>query len=87
MMNDRLRISHLTFDGAATYQIRVSGHLESNWRDRMAGMSVRRFGSENEPGITMLEGELIDQAALAGLLMMLYEMHLPVLSVECLSVG
>ncbi len=35
--------------------------------------------------MTLLEGELLDQAALAGVLTTLYELHLPVLSVECLS--
>ena len=42
---------------------------------------------QDEPAITILEGELVDQAALAGVLITLYEHHLPVLSVECLSAG
>ena len=86
-MKDKLRVSHLTFDGSATYQILVGGHVEANWSDWMEGMSVRRLPNEDGPAITLLEGELIDQAALAGLLNTLYEMHLVVLSVECSSVS
>ena len=86
-MKDKLRVSHLTFDGSATYQIWVGGHVEANWSDWMEGMSVRRLRNEDGPAITLLEGELIDQAALAGLLNALYEMHLVVLAVECSSVS
>jgi hypothetical protein len=35
--------------------------------------------------VTVLEGWLPDQAALAGVLNTLYELHLPLLSVEILS--
>ena len=86
-MKDKLHVSHLTFDGAAIYQIWVGGHVASNWSDRMEGMSVRQPANGNGPVVTMLEGTLIDQAALAGLLNTLYEMHLVVLSVECVSVS
>ena len=34
---------------------------------------------------TVLVGRLRDQAALSGVLNILYELHLPVLSVECLE--
>ena len=39
------------------------------------------------PPLTTLTGNLQDQASLAGVLRTLYEMHLPVLSVECLNAG
>jgi hypothetical protein len=86
-MKDKLHVSHLTFDGSATYQIWVGGHVESKWSDWMEGMTVHRPQQDNGPAITLLEGELIDQAALAGLLNTLYEMHLVVLSVECVNVS
>ncbi len=40
---------------------------------------------EGKPCETMLEGVLSDQAALAGVLNTLYELHLTVLSVERLE--
>ncbi len=36
--------------------------------------------------VTILEGELSDQAALAGVLNTLYELHLPLLSVKRLDI-
>jgi hypothetical protein len=47
-------------------------------------MSVRLVAQPGEPPVTVLEGELLDQAALVGVLNSLYGMHLPVLSVQCL---
>jgi hypothetical protein len=78
---------HLTFDSAATYRIRVSGRIAPNRSDWFQGMAIQRLSHSREPAVTLLEGELLDQAALAGVLTTLYELHLPVLSVECLSAG
>ncbi len=78
---------HLTFDSAATYRIRVSGRIAPNRSDWFQGMTIRRLSRGKESAVTLLEGELLDQAALAGVLSTLYDLHLPVLSVECLSAG
>ncbi len=48
-------------------------------------MTVTEHESEAEPPMSTLLGELVDQAALAGVLNTLYELHLPVISVELLS--
>jgi len=50
-------------------------------------MSIRVVTPEDGPPTTLLVGELIDQAALVGVLNTLYEWHLPVLSVERLPAG
>jgi hypothetical protein len=50
-------------------------------------MSIWPHPEEGRPALTVLEGELTDQAALVGVLNSLYEMHLAVLSVECLRAG
>ncbi len=73
---------HLLFDSPATYQIRVCGQIPASRADWLGDMSICLVMSESEPAITVLEGELSDQAALAGVLNTLYEWHLPVLSVE-----
>ena len=75
----------LTFDDPATYQIRVQGRLKASWSDRLEGMMISVAGSDGGPFVTTLEGELLDQAALAGVLNTLYELHLPVLEVKRLS--
>ena len=84
-MKSNSSLGHLTFDSPAVYRIRVCGQIAPRWSDRLEGMSIRPVAYEGEPVVTMLEGELMDQAALAGVLNTLYGMHLPVLSVECLD--
>lgn len=74
----------LTFDGPAIYRIQVRGRVPARWWPRLGGMSIVVKTSAG-PLTTALTGELEDQASLAGVLRTLYELHLPVLSVECLS--
>ena len=69
----------------APYRIRVQGHLDESWSDRLGGMVITRAFAENNEPITILVGSLIDQSALSGVLNALYELHLPVLSVELID--
>lgn len=73
------------FDNPASYQIIVQGQIDPTWSDRFEGMLIYLSRVEGEPCLTMLVGELTDQAALAGVLMTLYELHLTVLAVKRLS--
>jgi hypothetical protein len=75
----------LTFDRAATYRIRVRGIVTHSWSARLLGMNIHRDLRDNGPPMTILQGELPDQAALLGVLVALHELHLPVLSVRCLA--
>jgi hypothetical protein len=76
--------NQIAFDNPALYRICVRGLLEESWAERME-MSISWIRQENGPTITILEGELRDQAALAGILHTLYNLHLSLLSLECLS--
>ena len=75
----------IPFDRPAIYQISVQGRIDPTWSDRLAGMALRLTTQDGCPPVTTLDGELSDQAALLGVLNSLYELHLPVLSVICLS--
>ena len=75
------------FDSSATYRIGVQGRIPVRWCDRLQGMAITECSSEAGPPVTTLAGELPDQAALAGVLNTLYDLHLTVLSVERLSAG
>ena len=46
------------------YQIRVNGHLSSQWQDWFEGLTI----TLEEDGDTLLAGPVVDQAALYGLL-------------------
>ncbi len=83
-MNARIT-NQLTFDSPAMYEIRVLGSLAAAWSDRLEGMSISVAPQPAEPAVTVLTGALLDQAALAGVLTTLYELHLPVLFVQCLN--
>jgi hypothetical protein len=66
----------------ATYRVRVQGRLDSRWADRLGGMAITADTAADKPSVTILVGYMADQAALSGVLNTLYELHLPLLSVE-----
>lgn len=72
--------STLKMDAPAIYQIEVLGNLANNWQDNLSGMNITSFNQGGD--VTTLVGMLRDQAALAGVLHTLYELHLPVLLVK-----
>jgi hypothetical protein len=87
-MNKIPRRDPLPFDSPASYQIVVQGGLDATWSDRLEGMKICRAAETRDLQVTTsLEGELSDQAALAGVLNTLYELHLPVISVKRMSSG
>jgi hypothetical protein len=75
----------LTMHGPAYYKIVVHGSLNHSWSSRLGGMSISKNKYSNKEVESILIGQLLDQAALSGVLNALYEMHLPVISVELLD--
>jgi hypothetical protein len=67
-----------------TYRIRVRGHIGQSWSDRFDGMAISTSAPTEGPVVTTLLGDLPDQAALMGVINFLYDLRLPVLSVEWL---
>ena len=63
------------------YQIRLKGHLDAQWTDWFAGLTI----SLQENGDTLLTGPVVDQAALHGLLKKIRDLGLPLISVICLD--
>ena len=57
------------------------------WSDRLGGLAITsREDAEFGGPVTTLEGRVLDQAALLGILNTIYEHRLPLISVECLAV-
>lgn len=75
----------LTVDKPATYCIRVVGYLDQSWSNRLGGMTITVSSGADKKKVSTLSGAMIDQAALFGVLKALYDMRLPLLSVECLQ--
>jgi len=59
------------------YQIRLKGHLGSQWTDWFGGLAI----TLEEDGDTLLTGPVIDQAALHGLLRKVRDLGMPLVSV------
>jgi hypothetical protein len=63
--------------GAGRYEIRLKGHLGPRWAARFEGMTL----TTRPDGTTLIEGAVVDQAALHGLLSRLRDLGIPLLSV------
>ena len=59
------------------YQIRVKGHLGSQWQDWFGGLTV----TLEDNGETLLTGPVVDQAALHGLIKKVRDLGMPLVSV------
>jgi hypothetical protein len=60
------------------YQIRIEGHLGSQWTDWFEGLTI----TLEEDGDTLLTGPVVDQPALHGLLKKVRDLGIPLLSVN-----
>lgn len=68
-------------DTPGRYEIRVKGHLAARWATRFDGMTL----TATSEGTTVLEGLVVDQAALHGLLRKVRDLGLPLISVTHLD--
>ena len=73
--------AQLALHTPASYRICVKGQLDQSMVDYLQGLAIIEDGNES---LTTLSGKLPDQAALLGVLNSLYNMALPIVSVECL---
>ena len=73
-------------DRPAFYRIQVQGSLGEHWSESMGGLSISVSG-ERELPVTTLSGEVLDQAALLGVLNGLFGMGFTLLSVEYQSLS
>ncbi len=65
----------------AAYEIRVKGHLDERWSDWFDGLRITNL----ENGEAVLSGDIVDQAALHGVLTKVRDLSLPLVAVR--SVG
>ena len=84
-MTTENNVDYPTMSGPAIYRIRVRGRLGVDLSERLEGMRIENLARDNGKTESVLEGRLLDQAALAGVLNKLYELHLPVMAVDCLG--
>ena len=73
------------FSDPGNYRIEVQGHLRPDWSDRFGAMRISSPPPKADSTVTVLQGHVSDQAELVGILNTLYELHLPLLSVQHLG--
>jgi hypothetical protein len=74
-----------TFDRPGKYRIRVQGFLHESLSERLGGLHITTSTLMDQGPVTVLVGQLRDQAELTGVLNALYQRHLTLLSVEHLN--
>jgi hypothetical protein len=77
MMSDE-RKSERDPDQPKIFQIRIQGHLSQQWTDWFEGLSI----TLEEDGNTLLNGPVVDQSALHGILKKIRNLGMPLLSVN-----
>jgi hypothetical protein len=70
-----------TRNEAALYEIRLQGHLDSRWATWFDGLTL----THESDGTTTIHGQIVDQAALHGLLQKVRDLGVPLISVIHLS--
>jgi hypothetical protein len=76
---------HSSMFEPATYRIVILGTLDKQWSDYCGGMMIEHQSFLNQYPMTILTGQLTDQAALVGVINSLYDMVCPIISVECVE--
>ncbi len=72
---------HIRLDQPGFYTIQVQGIISQHWVSLFDCMQISVAG-EDGYAVTTLEGELVDQAALQGMLQQLYTLGLVLLSIH-----
>ncbi len=68
---------------STVYQIRIKGHLGSQWTDWFGGLTI----TLEDNGDTLLTGPVVDQAALHGLLKKVRDLGMPLVSISPVAPG
>ncbi len=61
----------------SAYEIRLKGHLDARWAGWFDGLTL----THESDGTTVIQGPVVDQAALHGLLQRVRDLGLPLVSV------
>ncbi len=77
MERNRPMTNRLNWHGRAGYLIKVKGLLDDRWSDWFGGLKLT-----SEADLTIMNGEVSDQAALYAVLVRIRDLGLPLIAVE-----
>jgi hypothetical protein len=75
----------LTVDASSVYRIVLQGALDASWQNFVGDLRIQVRHEGARQAVTTLTGRVIDQAALMGILNFVYDLGMPLLSVERLG--
>ena len=84
-MSSTTQSENLQQVAAKRYRIRIHGHLDTSWSERLGDLIITRAYTKHKQPMTILAGSLLDQAALSGVLNTLHELNYELISVENLN--
>lgn len=82
---DSLYSKEVKFSASARYRICVQGYLDCAISDYLAGMSIDSSSQDRADALTILTGSVSDQAELISVLTSLYNLQMPILSVQIIA--
>ena len=77
--------SEFSFQKPSIYKIKVEGEIQENWSEKFQGLKISVKRSLRGKPVSVLTGKINDQSALSGLLNMLYDYNMTILSVKMLK--
>ena len=78
-------MSKFSFIKPAVYKIKVQGDLQPSLSERLSGLQIAKEIPGDLNSVSVLIGQISDQAALSGVLNTLYENHITIISVNILK--
>jgi hypothetical protein len=75
-------ISKIRYSSPANFSITIKGRLDKNLSDNFGGLTIHNLSTYDNTQISYLEGKILDQAALIGVLISLYNMRYTILTIE-----
>lgn len=66
-----------------TYTITITGSVDPSWSAWFEGLTFTPGQSPDGTATTTLRGPVVDQSALRGILMRIWDLNLSVLTVQC----
>src|SRR6476646_7571404 len=75
----------LTLYDPATYRICVQGKISPTWSEDFTTMALSYLDPDGPAPRTFLEGRVLDQAQLIGLITQVYGLGLPLVSVQYIA--
>ncbi|MDX1417146.1 MAG: hypothetical protein R3293_23270 [Candidatus Promineifilaceae bacterium] len=81
-MTDESKWPTFNLGTPAIYRITVRGYLDDSWSNQLGGITIQNVAAADDTPFTILHGEMVDQAALFGVLNSLYGLGFPIIGVE-----